>query len=242
MKGLICFRTFTISLIVFIFSSSATAQERWFEATTGAALSVPSAKGSPWRYQPRVLLHGGVSGFFSLNKTFAVKTGVFYQIKGMTTNASYTPDSVYSSASFESQNTYHFISIPLQLAVTFGRHQDDCYRIAAGMDYNFMVAGYSKIDVTSHDDKNGTLHESLTYKHLISVSPKDDIPGLSHHEGTPLHLFTPAFRLDFTYQWQERLIISAFYEYNLQDVRMRTVDNSKVNLHYTGIALGVRFW
>src|SRR5690606_5407437 len=71
------------------------AQQRWFEATAGIAISVPDAKGSPLTYTPRVFPHGGISCYFSFNETFALKAGAFYQMKGLRTEAYYVPDSLY---------------------------------------------------------------------------------------------------------------------------------------------------
>jgi len=221
---------------------TAVAQERWFEATGGLAFSQPEATGAPWHYKGRVLPHLGISGFFSFNKTFALKTGLLYQQKGLSTKASYKPDSVYQFEQFSSVNTYHFISVPLQLAVNFARNGIGVYRFAAGMSYGFLAAANSEIEINSYYDEQRRENTSVKYNQLVSAQPKNDIKGLPAHEGTPVYFFVPAVRLDVSYEWQERFIFSLFYEYNLQDIRMRTVDNSKMNLHYAGIAAGIRFW
>ena len=163
-------------------------------------------------------------------------------MKGMITDAQYVPDSIYAKELFTTKTDYHFISIPLQLAVSFGAHSQDVYRIAGGMNYGFLAAANSKITIDSYYDEQTKTGKTFSYSHLIAAQPKNDIDGLPQHEGTAMYFFVPSLRFDFTYQWQERIILSAFYEYDLQDIRMRTVGRSRVNLHYAGISVGVKFW
>lgn len=220
------------------------AQERWFEATAGGSISIPSVEGSGWNYGNRVLPCAGISGYFSLNKTFALKTGLLYQMKGMTTQALYEPeaDTNFIRQNFSSRNEYHFLSIPLQLAVSFKINEQDFLHIDAGMSYGFMLAGFSSLDAHSLKQDFSEVDQAFSYTHLVTVQPKNNVPGLPAQEGTPLYLFTPALRADAVYIWQERLVFSVFYEYNLQDVRIRTINKSNINLHSIGIGVGVRFW
>ena len=235
-------RTVVIAIFFLAIHQNVFAQERWFEVTAGPSVSIPQAKGAEFKYSPRILPSAGISGFFSINKTFAIKTGLLYQVKGLSTEAAYVPDSIYDYQRFQSRSTYHMLNIPLQLAVSIPASHNDVYRIAVGMSYGFMLAGNTKIGIQSYNADQEVDRETRSYMHIIALQPKDNVPGLPKNEGTPLKLFTPALRLDFTYQWQERLLLSAFYEYNMEDVRLRTPDKSKINLHYMGVSFGVLFW
>jgi hypothetical protein len=222
--------------------ASAGAQQRWLEATAGGAVSFATVKGSDWKYGARILPHAGVSGFVCFNERLALKSGLLYQMKGMETRADYEPDSVFRTQSFVSRNDYHFLSIPLQLAYTFGKHKRDQYRVAAGMSYGFMMKANSTISIDSYYDDGTKEATSYNYTHLVTGEQKESIEWLPQEEGAPVAIFTPALRMDFTYQFEEKLLLTIFYEYNLQDVRTRTVSSSQARLHYTGISLGVRIW
>lgn len=235
-------RMVLLTAVICTIAQQARAQQRWFEFTSGLALSVPQAKGSPWHYKARLLPHAGLSGFFAFNNVFALKTGLLYEMKGYSTVARYVPDSLYTMERFTSKTNYHFFHIPLQLAASFGHHNNGLFRMAAGMSYGFLVGARSSITVGSFDDQQQVRSRSISFDHLIALQKKDGIAGLPHHEGTSLYLFTPAVRIDLTYIWQERLLMTAFYEYTLQDSRTRTVNNSSLRLHYAGLALGVLFW
>jgi len=110
------------------------------------------------------------------------------------------------------------------------------------MSYGFMLAGFSSIEAHSLKPDFSEVNQAFSYTHLVSAQPKNNVPDLPAQEGTPLKLFTPALRLDAVFIWQERLVFSAFYEYNLEDVRFRTINKSSINLHNIGIGVGVRFW
>ena len=170
------------------------------------------------------------------------KTGLLYQIKGMQSHGRYVPDSVFREESFTARNDYHSLHVPLQLAVSIPGQKGDVWRFAGGMSYGFLLAGYSKVTINSVYEDESEKHRTLAFYHIVALEPKGNHPRAPHEEGTTLNAFTPALRFDLTYLWQERLVLSAFYEYNLQDIRMRTANNSQVRLHYSGIALGVLFW
>lgn len=228
-----------VSLITFCTS----AQERWFEITAGPAFSFASKKNDATNYDYRIVPQGGISGFFSFNKRVALKTGILYQLKGLKTNGeSINSDTVEIRYAISSQSTYHYINVPLQLAINLNDNAEDQWRIAAGMSYGFMIAARTNAKVLTYNGDDLIQAKTISWHPKIGTAPKDNYPGLPAQEGTSLYLFTPSARIDLTYQWQERLLISAFYEYSLQDTRVRTVGTSKLNLHYVGISFGVRFW
>jgi len=228
--------------ILFLQAKAVSAQDRWFEAMAGIGYTQPETKGSPWSYKGRILPNAGINCYIALSPTFSLKTGVLYQQKGLFTEGSYKPDSVYQLQQFSSKNTYHFVNIPFQLAMNVAKNDIGTYRVAAGMSYSFLAAANSEIEVNSYYDDNRKDKTTVKYNHLVAAQPKDDIKGLPEHEGTPLYFFIPSLRLDISYLWQERFVFSVFYEYNLSDVRMRTVNDSKMNLHYAGVSAGIRFW
>jgi hypothetical protein len=177
------------------------------------------------------------------NDRVAIKTGLLYQQKGIKTEGEiFTRDSVDIRNATSSRSTYHFINIPLQLAYNFGTNQESLWRIAGGMSYGLMAAARTNLDIRSYKENELFEMRSVSFDPLITTSLKDNNPTVPGNEGTPLYLFTPSVRVDLTYQWQERLLLSFFYEYDLHDVHIRTTRNASVNLHYTGIALGVKFW
>lgn len=239
--------SFIVSMLMMVFVGTlslhkARAQQRWLELAAGGAVSVPAIKGSDWKHDARLLPHVGLTGFVSFNDYLSLKSGLLYQMKGMETNADYKPDSIYTRQSFTSRNDYHLLNVPLQLAFTFGKHSRDKYRIAAGMSYGFMLKATSKIAVNSFFEDGTYEQQQYSYTHVVTVDEKEPSTWAPKEEGAPVAVFTPAVRTDFTYQFEEKLLLTVFYEYHLQDHRTRVVRGTSGRLHYAGIAVGVRIW
>ena len=219
-------------------SVNSSAQQKWFETTAGTGLSFATTKASPLDYQTRILPHLGVTAFIPFSKTVALKTGVIYQQKGNKT-AGALKDSLDVFNVISSEETFHYLSIPLQLAFNFSEHSSGLWRVAAGMSYGFLVKATKSIDFQTYDGGTFVGEDSKSFNQAIGIESSQNYPGLPAQEGTALYVFTPAVRLDLSYQWQRQFVFSAFYEYNLQDNRMRIHQNARTNLHYTGISVGV---
>src|SRR5690606_38619667 len=104
---------------------------------------------------------------------------------------------LYEFERFTSKNDYHFISIPLQMAVSFGSGRQSLYRVAAGMSYGFLLAAHSEITIDSYFDEANKIRNTAHFSQLVTAQLKNDIEGLPLHEGTPVHFFVPALRFDF---------------------------------------------
>lgn len=229
--------------ILLLVAQLAEAQHAWHEITGGLGLSYATKERSSSSYTVRVLPTVGLTSFIPFSERIALKTGAIYQYKGISSSGRGTNrDSAEFSYTTQSTSSYHFINIPLQLAVNIGNNKQGFWRVAGGMSYGFLVAARKQLDFQTYKDNHLIRTNSLRWKPIIGSEQSGNTEGLPGDEGTPLHFFVPALRADITYQWQERLLISAFYEYNLQDVRVRTVGNSVAKLHYTGLSFGVLFW
>jgi hypothetical protein len=237
------FKNVFLFAIILLGATAATGQQRWFEFTTGAAISFGTKENNPSTYNFRILPHAGLTMIQPFNDRVGIKTGLIYQQKGLKVEGeSVKQDSFLIRNATISRSTYHFVSVPLQLAFNLGTNQESLWRIAGGMSYGFMAKARTNTNIRTYKEDELVEIRSVSFDPLITTSLKDNNPSLPGNEGTPLYLFTPSVRLDVTYQWQERLLLSFFYEYDLQDVHIRTARNARVNLHYTGIALGVKFW
>jgi hypothetical protein len=235
-----------ISLAIFllVFQTGATGQNPWYELTAGPSVNFTTGNRNPSSFNFKILPQGGITGFFPFNKKFSLKTGLIYQNNSMNTSVSGIKNNDTPSITYNvtSKSTYHFLDVPLQLAMNMGRDPQGFWRIAFGMDYRLLLQAKSETNIHSYEHETLIEDKSIIWRPGISLeksSNNGDFPG---QEGSPLYFFTPSVRADITYQWQERLLITAFYQYGLQDFRVRTSDRSSINMHTTGISLGVLFW
>jgi hypothetical protein len=225
------------------FQHKSAGQHMWYEVSGGPAISFVTTENNPFHYGHKIVPHGGVTAFIPFNNRIAFKTGAIYQFKSISSKGiGFYKDSVNLHYALDSKSNYHFINVPLQLAMNIGSNKQGFWRVAAGMSYGFLIAARKHLNMQTYEGNDLLRDNTLAFKPVLGSERSGNYPGLPGQEGTPLHVFTPSVRVDITYQWQERLLLSAFYEYNLQDVRVRTVSNSIERLHYTGISFGVLFW
>jgi hypothetical protein len=226
---------FTVLLL--LATTDAGAQYRWLEATAGPAFSFSPGKNN-FSTNVKMLPQGGITAFIPFSKTLALKTGLIYQQKGLN-YYDLIPDSLKVMNSIESSTLYHYLNIPLQIAYSFEERKDQTWRLAAGMSYGFLLMAVKEIKISTYDDNIFVSAESSSFRQPIGIDAGPHQSGLPGQEGTALYVFTPALRADIGWVWQRKIVLGAFYEYNLQDNRMRIHQNQRRMLHYTGISVGV---
>jgi hypothetical protein len=235
-----------ISIFILILVASAhpaSSQHIWYEAFGGPSISFASKERNSSIYGYKLGLHGGINTFIPFNDKIALKTGAIYQLKRISSKGEgINKDTASIHYTFQSNSSYHLISVPLQLAVNIGDNPQGFWRIAAGMNYGFMVAAKKDITFQTYEDNELVRDNKLSFRPIIGSEQSSSRTGLPAQEGTPVRFFIPALRFDITYHWQERILLSAYYEYDLEDVRVRTVGNSTARLHSTGVSFGVLFW
>lgn len=218
-------------------SANALAQRHWLEASGGPALSY-ATKGNNFSSLPRAVPHGGITAFIPFNDWLALKTGTLYQQKKLR-YFDQIDDSLLVTNSISSETEYHYLSLPLQLAWTFHRRSDHAWRLTAGMSYGILLKATKRISFDTYDDGRLVDARTITFDQKIGLDPGENYPGLPGEEGTALYVFTPAARLDLSYEWKRKIVLGWFYEYNLQDMRMRLSDSRRRLLQATGLSLGV---
>ena len=237
------FKLFILVLILLSPARHAVAQHIWYEIFAGPAVSYVSKERDALSHSHKWVPHAGITAFIPFNDRIALKTGAIYQMKGISSSGTgYNKDSAMFRYGLDTRTTFHFLNIPLQLAVNIGKNKQGFWRVAGGMSYGFLVGAKKHLNMQTYKGEDLLRARAISFKPVRGSERSGSYPGLPNHEGTPLHVFTPAVRLDVTYHWQERLLISAFYEYNLQDVRVHKAGNSSLKLHYTGLSFGVLFW
>jgi hypothetical protein len=243
-KGYRIRRACYMIVVILSLANGTQAQHPWYEISAGPSVSFSSGVRNPYSYNFRILPQAGLMAFFPFNKKVAFKTGLIYQNKSLDTKKIRVTDPDTASISYDvvSRQRYHFLDIPLQLAVNIGRDMQGFWRIAGGMSYSFLVSSRSDADLDRFEHESFVGDRHITWEPTISMERVSNNPELPSEEGSPLYLFTPALRLDITYQWQERLLLSAYYQYNLQDLRIRTSGASIANLNSAGLSFGILFW
>ena len=232
-------------LVLFLVApgAPANAQHIWYEAFGGPSFSFVSKEHTSATYGHKFGLHGGINAFIPFNNKVAFKTGAVYQLKRVGSKGDgVNRDTAGIHYTFQSNSSYHTISVPIQLAVNIGDNPQGFWRVAAGMNYGFIIAAKKVMTFQTYEDNELVRDNKVSFKPVIGSERSGSRPGLPGQEGTPVKFFVPALRFDVTYHWQERILLSAFYEYDLEDVRVRTVENSKARFHSTGVSFGVLFW
>ncbi len=231
-------RRCNLFILLLFLSPCAAAQQKWFELTGGFGFTTASTSNSTVSYDSRILPTGGLTVHIPIVGRLALRSGILYQQKGLRGGGS-VADSLEVHSDLSSRETYHYLNIPLQLDVAFAGHKNGVWRIAGGMSYGILVDAVKSIRFRTYDGGSLVGEYEKEFKQSIGIESSQNYPGLPGQEGTALYVFTPAIRLDLTWQYKKQFVLGLHYEQHLQDIRMRVHNNARQKLHSVGIMAGV---
>jgi hypothetical protein len=193
------------------------------------------SKGDGTKYTPLNLPHGSVCVIIPIQGWFYLRTGLAYQQKGFETHQSIS-DTTSILSDMTNRQKLHYVSAPLQICYRAPITSRSEYFISAGMDYGFLVKADAKLEINTYENGQFLHNKVLTYHPKVGLIPAST--PFKSKEGVQYLLFSPSLRIDACYFWEKQYSLSAFWEYDLTDIRANPETNS-IRLACWGLSIGV---